>query len=114
MHLLRKELIELRADPRLFGIVIMAPIIQLCVLGYAATTDVQDVPLLVVDGDRSEASRRLVSRFDASANFVHRGRDRRPRRSGALSRARGRVDGPDHSRRPSATTSPPAGPAPCR
>jgi ABC-2 type transport system permease protein len=70
MHLLRKELIELRADPRLFGIVIMAPIIQLCVLGYAATTDVQDVPLLVVDGDRSEASRRLVSRFDASANFV--------------------------------------------
>ena len=69
-HLVRKELIELRADPRLFGIVVMAPIIQLTVLGYAASTDVKDVPLLVVDGDRSEASRRLISRFDASANFV--------------------------------------------
>ena len=69
-HLVRKELIELRADPRLFGIVVLAPIIQLTVLGYAATTDVKDVPLLVVDGDRSEASRRLISRFDASANFV--------------------------------------------
>lgn len=68
-HLLTKELIELRSDPRLFGIVIMAPIIQLFVLGYAATTDVADVPLLVADGDRSAESRRLIDRFDASANF---------------------------------------------
>ncbi len=69
LHFLKKELIELRADPRLFGVVIMAPIIQLTVLGYAATTDVQDVPLLVVDADRSMESRRLIDRFDASANF---------------------------------------------
>ena len=68
-HLVRKELIELRADPRLFGIVIVAPIIQLTVLGYAATTDVKDIPLLVVDGDRSTASRELIARFDASSNF---------------------------------------------
>ena len=68
-HLLTKELIELRSDPRLFGIVIMAPIIQLFVLGYAATTDVKDIPLLVDDGDRSAESRRLIDRFDASANF---------------------------------------------
>ena len=69
-HLIRKEFIELRQDPRLFGIVIMAPILQLTVLGYAASTDVKDVPLLVVDGDRSMESRRLIDRFDASANFV--------------------------------------------
>ena len=68
-HLIRKELIELRQDPRLFGIVIMAPIIQLLVLGYAATTDVKDIPLLVVDGDRSSASRELIQRFEASSNF---------------------------------------------
>ena len=35
----------------------LAPLIQLTVLGYAANTDVKDVPMLVVDGDRSEASR---------------------------------------------------------
>ena len=68
-HLLTKELIELRSDPRLFGIVILAPIIQLLVLGYAATTDVKDIPLLVDDGDRSAESRRLIDRFDASSNF---------------------------------------------
>ena len=70
LHLMRKEALELRRDPRLFGIVLLAPIIQLTMLGYAATTDVADVPLVVVDLDRSMHSRALVSRFDASRNFV--------------------------------------------
>ena len=66
---MRKELLELRQDPRLFGIVILAPIIQLTVLGYAATTDVKDIPIAIVDADRSTASRELIHRFEASANF---------------------------------------------
>ncbi len=66
---MRKELLELRQDPRLYGVVILAPIIQLNVLGYAATTDVKDIPIAIVDADRSTASRELVHRFEASANF---------------------------------------------
>ncbi|MGH9218368.1 MAG: ABC transporter permease [Vicinamibacterales bacterium] len=69
LHLMRKELIELKQDPRLFGVVILAPIIQLTVLGYAATTDVRDIPIVIVDADRSTASRELVHRFEASQNF---------------------------------------------
>ena len=69
-HLMRKEFLELRRDPRLFGIVIVAPIIQLAMLGYAATTDVKDVPVVVVDDDQSTESRELISRFDASDNFL--------------------------------------------
>lgn len=69
-HLMRKEMLEFRQDPRLFGIVILAPLIQLTVLGYAATTDVKDVPIVVVDADRSAASRELITRFDASDNFT--------------------------------------------
>src|SRR5437773_11414387 len=65
-----KELLELKADPRLFGLVIVAPILQLFMLGYAATTDVRDVPLVVADADRSAASRTLVARFNASPNFT--------------------------------------------
>ncbi len=64
-----KELIELKEDPRLFGIVVLAPIIQLLLLGYAATTDVRNVPVVIADGDRSSASRDLVARFSASPNF---------------------------------------------
>jgi drug efflux transport system permease protein len=69
-HLVRKEFLELRQDPRLFGIVILAPLLQLTMLGYAATTDVRDVPVVVVDQDRSAASRELISRFAASGNFA--------------------------------------------
>jgi ABC-2 type transport system permease protein len=69
LHLMKKELLELRMDPRLFAVVIIAPILQLAVLGYAATTDVKDIPIAIVDADRSTASRDLVHRFEASANF---------------------------------------------
>lgn len=67
--LIWKEFLELRMEPRLFGIVIVAPILQLTLLGYAATTDVRDVPIVVADGDRTAASRELVARFEGSANF---------------------------------------------
>jgi ABC-2 type transport system permease protein len=65
-----KELVELRGDPRLFGILILAPILQLLLLGYAATTDIHDVPVIVADLDRSAASRTLIDHFAASANFT--------------------------------------------
>nr|MBA3297875.1 ABC transporter permease [Acidobacteriota bacterium] len=67
--LIWKEFLELRLNPRLFGVVIVAPIVQLTLLGYAATTDVKDVPIVVADGDRSSASRELIQRFNASHHF---------------------------------------------
>ena len=68
--LIWKELIELRREPRLFAIVIIAPVVQLFALGYAATTDVRDVPVVVADADRSVDSRELIRRFDASPSFT--------------------------------------------
>jgi ABC-2 type transport system permease protein len=64
-----KEVIELRQDPRIFGIIFIAPVLQLAVLGYAATTDVRNVPIVIVDADRSAGSQDLVSRFTGSGIF---------------------------------------------
>jgi ABC-2 type transport system permease protein len=64
-----KEFLELRQSPRLLGLIIVAPVIQLTLLGYAATTDITDVPIVVVDGDRSARSRQLLERFAASPQF---------------------------------------------
>ena len=64
-----KEIIELRQDPRIFGIIFVAPVLQLAILGYAATTDVRNVPIVVVDADRSSASQDLISRFTGSGIF---------------------------------------------
>ncbi len=49
---------------------IMAPVIQLLLLGYAATTDVRDIPMLVYDQDRTSTSREFVNQFINSGYFV--------------------------------------------
>jgi ABC-2 type transport system permease protein len=69
LYVMWKEVIELRQDPRIFGIIFIAPVLQLGILGYAATTDVRNVPIVVVDTDRSAASQDLISRFTGSGIF---------------------------------------------
>ncbi len=76
--LMWKEFLELRRTPRLFGLVLVAPVIQLAMLGYAATTDVRDVPIVVVDGDLSAQSRTFLDRFRASGHFVVVGAEENP------------------------------------
>lgn len=69
LTLIRKEFIELWRSPQLLRIVLIAPVVQLTMLGYAATTDVRNVPVVVVDGDRSPRSRQLLERIAASPYF---------------------------------------------
>ena len=70
LFMMWKEVLELRQDPRIFSIIFIAPILQLTILGYAATTDVHNVPVVIVDADRSAASQALISRFSASGIFT--------------------------------------------
>ncbi len=67
--LVRKEFQELRRNPRMFPPIFLAPVLQLLILGYAATTDVQNVPIVFADGDRTPASRDLVGQFAGSPYF---------------------------------------------
>src|SRR5512133_3875244 len=70
LFMIWKELLELRQDKRMLPIVFVAPVLQLIVLGYAATTDVKNVPMVVADADRSTASRELIRTFDRSPYFT--------------------------------------------
>ncbi len=67
---MRKEFIHIRRDPRTLIVMFVAPLLQLILLGYAATTDVRNVPLAIFDQDRTPASRDLVSAFVASRQFA--------------------------------------------
>jgi ABC-2 type transport system permease protein len=69
LHIVRKELFQLRQDRKMFGISFVAPVIQLLLLGYAANLDVSNIPLLVCDLDRSPASRDLTARFTNTGYF---------------------------------------------
>jgi ABC-2 type transport system permease protein len=64
-----KEFLQLRQDKRMIPIIFVAPVLQLVIFGFAVNTDVTDVPMLLVDQDRSSASRDLVSRFVYSGYF---------------------------------------------
>ncbi len=68
-----KEFLQLRHDRKMIPALIVGPLVQLIALGYAANLDVTHVPLLLVDGDHSVASRELVERFDASGYFEIKG-----------------------------------------
>jgi ABC-2 type transport system permease protein len=68
-NILVKELLQLRRDPKILPILFIAPVIQLVILGYAATTDVRRVELAVCDLDHTAASRELVERFTRSTYF---------------------------------------------
>jgi drug efflux transport system permease protein len=64
-----KELLQLAQDRRMLPVLFLAPIVQIVVFGYAVNTDVTNVPLVLVDRDRSSESRELVRRFTGSGYF---------------------------------------------
>jgi ABC-2 type transport system permease protein len=76
-YIIRKELIQLRRDPRMLFMLIAAPVIQLLLLGYAANLDVKNTPILFCDLDASATSREFISRFVHSGYFDLRGVIRR-------------------------------------
>lgn len=67
-----KELKQLRRDRLTFGMVVMIPLIQLLLFGYAINTNVRNVPVGVVDMSESAAGRILVETVKATqvVNFV--------------------------------------------
>jgi ABC-2 type transport system permease protein len=69
LHLVRKELLQLRRDPQMLRIVFISPIFQLFIFGYAVTTDVKHVATALLDQDRSVQSRELAERFVRSGYF---------------------------------------------
>ncbi len=58
--ILKKELLQLRRDRMTFGMVIMIPLIQLVLFGYAINTNIRHIPVGLVDQDQSGLSRMLV------------------------------------------------------
>jgi ABC-2 type transport system permease protein len=54
-----KELLQLRRDRMTLAMMIVLPIVQLLLFGYAINTDVRHVPTVIYDQDHSAASREL-------------------------------------------------------
>jgi ABC-2 type transport system permease protein len=67
--IIRKEFIQIFRDKRTLILILLMPLIQLFLLGYAATTDVRNVPLAVYDQSHSPEARALLDAYRAADYF---------------------------------------------
>jgi ABC-2 type transport system permease protein len=65
----RKEILQFRRDPRSLLLAFLLPVLLLILFGYAITWDVRNIATVVVDQDRSRATRDLIAAFQASGYF---------------------------------------------
>ena len=70
LALVLKELLAVLRDARSRTVLVGPPLIQLMVFGYAATFDLNHVPIAIYDEDLSQASRDLAARFSGSPTFT--------------------------------------------
>jgi len=67
--LIIKEFIQLRRDRRSLAMVIVIPLIQLCIFGYALSTDVKNISVVVWDSCNQTESRELIESFEVTEFF---------------------------------------------
>jgi ABC-2 type transport system permease protein len=77
-EMVRKEFRQIFRDPRMRGVLFVAPLLQLIAFGYAVSTDVRDTATCVIDCDQTPASRELLDTVTASGYFRVVGRSQRP------------------------------------
>ncbi len=69
LALVHKEFLALFKDPKSRMTLIVPPMIQLLVFGYAATFDLKHIPYALYDEDHSAVSRDLAAAFAGAASF---------------------------------------------
>jgi ABC-2 type transport system permease protein len=67
--IIRKEFWHILRDWQTLIIIILMPVVMMFLYGYALTTDIKDLPVLVQDEDVSPLSRYLTGSIDASTIF---------------------------------------------
>ena len=68
--LLEKEFKQVFRNKAMLPIIFVMPIIQLLILANAATFDIKNLKLYIVDKDMSSDSRQIINKFEASPYFV--------------------------------------------
>jgi ABC-2 type transport system permease protein len=67
--MMRKEVIQIRRDRSSLLIILVMPLVQLFIFGYAVNLDMKHVPLCVYDRDGTQTSQDLLKHFQATDYF---------------------------------------------
>lgn len=68
-YLIEKEFKQLRRNSFLPRLILIFPCMMLLVMPWAATLEIEDLRIAIIDNDRSPSSQRLVHRIEASRYF---------------------------------------------
>jgi ABC-2 type transport system permease protein len=69
MSIIRKEFIQIWRDPRTLMLILVMPIMQLFLLGYAARNEIRNLPMAVFDQDRGSGARSLLDAYRTADYF---------------------------------------------
>ena len=69
LFLLQKEFIQIFRNRIMLPIIFIIPLVQLIVLVYAASLEMKNIEVVVVDKDLSNVSRRMIGKFEGSPFF---------------------------------------------
>lgn len=69
LRIVIKEILQLKRDPKMFAIVLIAPVIQLIFLGYAVNMDVEKVSTVIFNQDNSITSREFLNKLSGNRYF---------------------------------------------
>ncbi len=67
--IMKKEILQVSRDRVFLPLLFLAPVIQLLLFGYTATTDVKNISMAVLDQDKTYDSRKFVESFVNSGYF---------------------------------------------
>ncbi len=70
--MLKKELLQTLRDPRMRFVILIIPIFQTLVFGYAVTTDVKNVDTAIVDLANTTETRAVIDQFISSGIFIRK------------------------------------------
>ena len=68
-YLIKKEFKQVFRTREMLSIIFIAPMIQMLVLGFAISTEVKNVSLIIADFDRSRISREILQAFEHTDRF---------------------------------------------
>jgi ABC-2 type transport system permease protein len=69
LRIVWKEVIQISRDRRMFGMILIMPLMELIIFGYVVATDITDIDLAVCDFDQSAHSRSYVDHVVRSGYF---------------------------------------------
>jgi ABC-2 type transport system permease protein len=68
-EMLIKEFIQVFRDPKMRGVILILPCIEVIVIGYAVNMDIRHIRAAIYDQDNTPASRELLARFSGNGYF---------------------------------------------